>query len=258
MTLLNNLNTLESAGLIRLAQLEPELAYLFRHALVQDAAYATLLSEDRQRLHRAVGEAMEQLYTDRLDGHAPLLAHHFHEAGDNARARRYYTLAGIHALKSYANAEAATLFRRALSLTGTEAECAKVRAGLGESLFRMSRFEEALAVWRAGIDTYRALGDQDGMARLYARSARAAWQGGDTPGSLLLCEEGIAAVAGAPESPDQARLVHEIGRACMFNGLPDKAHAWCSRALDMARRLEVVDVEADTLATMGVLPALPE
>ena len=41
MSLQTHLNTLESAGLVRLAQLEPDLEYLFRHALVQEAAYAT-------------------------------------------------------------------------------------------------------------------------------------------------------------------------------------------------------------------------
>ena len=67
MTLSDRLNTLESAGLIRLAQLEPDLEYLFRHALVQDAAYASLLTSDQKQLHLAVGTAVEHLYPDQLD-----------------------------------------------------------------------------------------------------------------------------------------------------------------------------------------------
>jgi predicted ATPase len=61
------LGTLEHAGLIHLAQLQPDLEYLFRHVLVQDAAYDSLLRQDRRHLHRAVAEVLERLYPDRLD-----------------------------------------------------------------------------------------------------------------------------------------------------------------------------------------------
>ena len=54
MTLFSDLGTLETAGLIRVAKVEPDLEYLFRHALVQDTAYASLLESDRKRLHLAV------------------------------------------------------------------------------------------------------------------------------------------------------------------------------------------------------------
>jgi tetratricopeptide (TPR) repeat protein len=53
------LDALESKGLIRLAAIDPELEYLFRHALVQDAAYESLLKQERRALHRQVGEALE-------------------------------------------------------------------------------------------------------------------------------------------------------------------------------------------------------
>ncbi len=58
MSLRTRLSALEASGLIRLAQVEPEIEYLFRHALVQDAAYASLLKADRRILHRTVGEAL--------------------------------------------------------------------------------------------------------------------------------------------------------------------------------------------------------
>jgi predicted ATPase len=86
MTLTSQLNTLESAGLVRIAQYEPEVEYLFRHALIQDAAYSLLLSTDRTRLHALVGETIERLYAGHLDAYAALLAYHFERAGDRRRA----------------------------------------------------------------------------------------------------------------------------------------------------------------------------
>ena len=96
------------------------------------------------------------------------------------------------------------------------------------------------------------------MARLYARAARAASVQGDTPRGLALCREGVAAVAGAPESPDLADLLHETARACLFNGLPDEAAPLCHRALEMAERLGAIRVQAEALTTLSILPGQPQ
>jgi serine phosphatase RsbU (regulator of sigma subunit) len=254
MTLISQLSTLESAGLIRLAQLEPDLEYLFRHALVQDAAYESLLNRDQKRLHRAVGRAVEELYPERLDEYAPLLARHFQRAGDGRQALDYYVRAGEAALASYANREAESHFRKALDLDCSLAQCARLLAGLGEAFFRQSRYDRAVTVWRKGIERYQDLGDLDGAAWLYARLARATWHGGDYAASMIICEEGLTALAGAPESVNLAALIHEAGRAYHFNGQNDKARSLCEKALEMAERLGAVAVQADTLATLGVLP----
>jgi predicted ATPase len=59
--LMSHLDALGRAELIRLAQQTPELEYLFRHALVQEAAYASILKRDGKQLHRAVGAAADHL-----------------------------------------------------------------------------------------------------------------------------------------------------------------------------------------------------
>src|SRR5687767_13844778 len=110
------LDTLEAKGLIRLAAYRPELEYLFRHWLVQDAAYGSLLKQERRQLHRQVGEALELLYPDRLDELAPVLALHFEQAGDNRRAIDYLVTVGRHALDGAAIREAFSAFDRAAGL----------------------------------------------------------------------------------------------------------------------------------------------
>ena len=253
MTLPDHLSTLESAGLIRLAQLDPDLEYLFRHALVQDAAYASLLTADQKQLHLAVGTAVERLYPDQLEENAAMLARHFKLAGEDQKALNYFILAGEAALASYANQEAESLYRSALTLSCCEPEQTTLLDGLGEALYRQSRFAEAILVWRESIDLYQSLGDSNGVAQLYARSAQAAWHY-DIPECLRLSREGVAAVAGAPDSPEMALLKHEAARACFFNGLPDEALPLCRQALEIAERLGAVDVQADALATLGILP----
>ncbi len=123
MALLNQLNTLESADLIRLAAVQPELEYLFRHALLQDAAYGSLLKSHRKRLHHSVGETLEQLYPERLDELASTLALHFEQAQEFDKAIHYFTRAGDRAKASYANNEAITFYQAALAhLASTQSQ----------------------------------------------------------------------------------------------------------------------------------------
>jgi len=257
MTLLGHLNTLESAGLVRIAQLEPDLEYLFRHALVREAAYTSLLSVDQKKLHLAAGESIEQLYPDRLEEFAAMLSYHFGEAGDEQKAMKYCSLAGKAALASYANQEAENHFRCALDLGKEKPMRADLLYLLGEALFRQSRYKETIQAWHEGIQIYQQLGNHEGVARLYARSARAAWYNGDQPEGLRLSQEGLEAVEGMPESPTQALLIHEAARAYFFNGFPDEAEPLCRQALELAERLEAVDVQADAWTTLGVLPNIP-
>jgi tetratricopeptide (TPR) repeat protein len=108
------LSTLEIAGLIQQIQADPELEYLFRHALIQQAAYDSLLRTDRKVLHRQVGEALEATYAGRLQEVAPILGHHYLSAGEDCRACEFLTLAGEQAAGQYALTEAVMHYDAAL------------------------------------------------------------------------------------------------------------------------------------------------
>jgi serine phosphatase RsbU (regulator of sigma subunit)/class 3 adenylate cyclase len=262
MALINHLGDLESSRLIDVFQIKPELAYRFHNTLLQDAVYDSLLTADRQRLHLAVGAAMEGLYPDRLEEMAPQLAHHFFVAGDNPCALKYLSLAGDMALNACANQEAESRYRQALDLDPVLSEQATLMFKLGQALYWQSRFQDAIQVWREGINLFQALGDSDGVARLYARSARAFWDAGDTPSGLRLCQEGLEAVTprlrgDAPAGSGLALLLHEAARAHLFNGLPAAARQLCQQALEMAERLGDITVQAEALATLGLLPDQP-
>jgi len=245
---------LEADGLIRLVRAEPELEYSFRHELLQEAICSSMLASELQAWHRAVGAALEELYPERLDSSelAPTLAHHYLEAGDQEQALKHLAEAGDAALACFANLEAEQHYRQALALASPEHDRVQLLSGLGLAYSRQGHFARAIEVWREAIEICRTRGDTDGMARLYARSARAAWYG-DVSQSLKLCQEGLDAVGDAREGPEMARLLHEAARAHFFNGMPDKALYLCQQALGMAERLGMVDVEADALATLGML-----
>jgi len=110
------IDTLEAKGLVSVAAYRPELEYLFRHSLVQDAAYGSLLKQERRQLHRLVGEALEELYPEQRNELSGVLAMHFEQAGDAARAVDYLRKDGTYALDRAALREAFAAFDRAIAL----------------------------------------------------------------------------------------------------------------------------------------------
>jgi predicted ATPase len=84
----------------------PDSIYTFKHALVQDVAYSTLLRGARQQLHARIAEAMERRFPERVSREPELLAHHFTEARQTERAISYWLKAGERAAQRSANLEA--------------------------------------------------------------------------------------------------------------------------------------------------------
>jgi tetratricopeptide (TPR) repeat protein len=127
------LGTLEASGLVEIAALQPELEYLFRHALVQEAAYASLLKQDRRALHRAAAETILLLHPDRERELAGVIGMHFEQAGDATRAAEHLVVAGEHAIERFANKEAVGFFARAFTLADGSQVDLRLRAAIGRA-----------------------------------------------------------------------------------------------------------------------------
>ncbi len=91
-----------------------ELEYIFKHALTHEAAYNSMLLRRRKEYHRRSGSVLEQLYPERLDELAPVIAHHFWQGEDWLRAAAHAMRAGEGAMKVYALHEAMEHYQRAL------------------------------------------------------------------------------------------------------------------------------------------------
>ena len=106
----------------------PDAIYIFKHALLQDAAYASVLRTRRQQLHSRIAKAIEETVPDTPTRRPEILAHHYDAAGDEQRAKDYWTRAGKLALSRSAYAEAITHLAKAESLVAkAEPSQARVR-----------------------------------------------------------------------------------------------------------------------------------
>jgi class 3 adenylate cyclase/predicted ATPase len=110
------LDQLGEAGLLFCRGTAPHASYLFKHALVQDAAYSTLLRGRRQELHARVAAALEEHFANLVERQPELLAHHLMAAGNTERAVDQWLKAGQHAAAQFAYFEAIAHFERGLSL----------------------------------------------------------------------------------------------------------------------------------------------
>ena len=115
----STLDRLIAAGLLFRQGVPPNASYLFKHALVQDAAYGTLLREPRRALHARIAEALESQFAEIAERQPELLARHCTEAGLIEKAAGLWGKAGQRSLERSALAEAADQLTRALAQIAT-------------------------------------------------------------------------------------------------------------------------------------------
>jgi len=159
------LDALERAGLISATSDTREPGYAFHHSLTQEAAYGTILVRDRKELHRRVGDVLEERHAAMLDEFAPVLVQHFHEAGDDDRTLRYAQMAGDHAARLYANADAITHYGVAIEaasrLDRDAALFGELFPNRGRAMQLAGRYDDAVANYEEMRERARAVGDRE-------------------------------------------------------------------------------------------------
>jgi predicted ATPase len=143
----------------------PQASYLFKHALVQDAAYGTMLREPRRALHDRIADALESQFAETAESRPEILAHHCTEAGQIEKAAGLWGKAGQRSLALSALVEAAAQFTRALeqiaTLPGTRSlrrEQIKFQVALANALMHTKGY--AAAETRAVAEQARLLIEQ--------------------------------------------------------------------------------------------------
>jgi class 3 adenylate cyclase len=114
----DSLDRLVGAGLVFQRGVPPASTYSFKHALVRDAAYSTLLRSQRQALHGRIAARLKERFAEKTESQPELLARHLTEAGLLDEAITYWSKAGQQAVARFANKEAEAHLTRAIELLG--------------------------------------------------------------------------------------------------------------------------------------------
>src|SRR5215510_2090451 len=118
-TLQRGLHQLVEAEFLYQQGLPPQATYFFKHALIQDAAYQSLLRSTRQQYHQRIAQVLEARFPESCETQPELLAHHYTEAGLAGQAIRYWQRAGQQASDRSANVEAISHFTTGIELLNT-------------------------------------------------------------------------------------------------------------------------------------------
>jgi ABC-type transport system substrate-binding protein len=159
-SILRALSDLQRLDFVRESRRWPEPEYRFKHALIQEAAYRTLVTEERTRLHRKAADWLESTYEGREDEVAGLLAHHWLAAEDEDKAVTYLTRAGDRARQDYALDEAIGHYRELLPILerrGERRAVAIVLFKLALALHMSLRFGEANRTYQRAFEFWTPL-----------------------------------------------------------------------------------------------------
>ncbi|HEV8340120.1 MAG TPA: ABC transporter substrate-binding protein, partial [bacterium] len=152
------LHELQRLDLLRESRRWPQPEYRFKHALIQEAAYRTLLGDQRARLHRGAAEWLERQHEEHAEEVFGLLAHHWLAARDEDKAMAYLLRAGDKARQEYALDEAIGHYRALLPLMerrGEAQEIALVLFKLALALHTSLRFAEAHQVYQQAFGYWK-------------------------------------------------------------------------------------------------------
>ena len=222
----------------------PDGAYAFRHALIQDAAYQSLLLSRRRQYHGEIASALEQQFPELVESQPDLVARHYTAADALQQAIPYWRRAGKRALARYAVVEPIAYFERGLELARRLPE-GEMRSrlildlllSLGDALFRSGRHQASLETFREAADFARELQSVADLAEAaVGAELTERYIDGPERESVGLLEAALRAL-GDSETLERCRVLSHLGRALFSSHLPDRATQLLREASNLARRL---------------------
>lgn len=230
----HQLAQLGAAGLLFARGKPPTATYVFKHALIQDAAYDTLLKSRRQQLHQSIAEALEAHFPEQVQAAPEILALHFERAGRAEPAVRYYLRAAEKCFHTTSNVHAIGHGESALRLI----------AGIADPQVRDRReLELRVLVGAATVAAYGrghsglagivarskvlclGVADVDLRARALANEGMACFGAGDYRAYALVGEQLLQLPASAPECPYPGCGHTLVSQAAYYCGDLARSHA---------------------------------
>jgi class 3 adenylate cyclase/tetratricopeptide (TPR) repeat protein len=232
----SGLDRLAEAGLLFCRGVPPQSSYLFKHALVQDAAYGTLLRARRQELHSRVAAVLKQHFADLVERQPELLAHHLTAAGETERAVDQWLKAGRHAAQRLAHLEAIRHFERGLALLpalteGPACDGREIELQLARGLSVLTT--EGFAAPKA-LEIYsraRDLAERRGDRRQVFMAVYGLWQTANGRGGMVEARRFSRHLQQltVDNADEELRLQahHSAWTTCLFSGEPAAACTHC-------------------------------
>ncbi|MDX2451544.1 adenylate/guanylate cyclase domain-containing protein [Desulfosarcina sp.] len=166
---------LQSLELIYEKRVFPELEYIFKNVITQEVAYNSLLFNRRKALHRSIGMAMEETYSNRLEEFYEIIAHHFSKSDHHERTFKYLMLSGDKAIRNNSAWEAFEFYKKAFIVLERYPEDAeqkktklKILHAMMSPMIMLNFPEESLGFLEAGAKLSKERDDHKSLIRFYS------------------------------------------------------------------------------------------
>ncbi|MBI3660746.1 AAA family ATPase [Candidatus Acetothermia bacterium] len=227
--------------------------YQFRHDVIRQVAYSSLLPERRQSLHKNVGEVLERVHEQQLDKAAAELAYHFLQAGSWVKALDYSLRAGEVAKKAYANQEAITHFKQAAELAerlGKKEALREAYASLGHVCVYSGKQDEGIEYCRKALDL---TSDVHARAGIYETMANGYNYSREFEKALSCCEQAIKDLGDKDNSLEMAKICDVAAQMLCQLSRFEEAIYYCKRGLEILEGSEEHSTIAMIFTHLGMI-----
>ena len=233
-------------------------AYEFTDLRIRDALYEEMSLVRRSRYHLKTGQAIEEIYGGRMSDAYGVLAFHYLKGNENAKCLSFSLKAAEEAERLYAHREAIKYYQIALDLlegSGDRGTTAMVLGQLGDSYWFSGSTQLCLTSYEKAARLYEELGDKRKAARIYTEMGHRAYDAArnDSATPRRHYDTALALLDGEGEVEELAWLYQNMARFDWLSGNFAESDVFSRKALALAEKLGLHDVEAHTYLDMAVI-----
>jgi adenylate cyclase len=249
-----------SSDLYRLSQIEllslqttsPELIYLFKHILIQEAAYESLPFSTRATLHDQLGQYIENKYQNDLGPYLNLLAYHYEHSENEPKKREYLVKAGGASQVNYANEAAINYYERVLPmLSGSEQVV--IWRKLGQVMELVGRWDEAEKIYQQAIEQSERLNALQAQADCMTAMGELQRKRGRYAEASLWLDRKQAIYRDLADDVGVGQVLHYKGTVAAHQGEYEQAQNLYAQSLTIRKRLNDQTQIASLLSNMGIV-----
>jgi len=245
------LDRLIDSGLVYRQRISPGAVYEFKHALVRDTAYATLLKSRRRHHHRRIAETLEHRFPHTVESEPMLVAHHYAEGAQPEKAIELWLRSGdlFHHRGSIAMSVAA--YRNVIDAGGDRAARCQAWLGVAAGMRIVDRFDDAFAALDAAEEDATAAGLTDDLSRIYHLRGNLYFPLGKGEACRDAHAKALEHAHRAGSARLEAQALGGLGDAEYVRGRMRTASGCFRRCVELCRRHGLARIEAAYLSMVG-------
>jgi predicted ATPase/class 3 adenylate cyclase len=231
---------------------EPELLYIFKHVIIQEVAYESLLYSTRAMLHERIGGYIEEKHVDELEQFLNLLAHHYGRSENSNKKQEYVIKAGYAAQSVYDNEAAITFFQQAVPLLSSSKKLG-IYEEMGKVLEILGRWDETFELYEQALDLAKRTDNAQARATFQAAQAELIRKQGKYDEAEDLLKKARSGFEALQDRGGVANTLAVAGIISAEQGDYDEAQTLWEESLALRRELGENARIASMLGNLGIV-----